>query len=166
MRSRLMRCLAVLAVALAEAAFAGSITVVKAMTKVRRGDTGLPATTQVSLEAAKNEFEAFQIVLAGPANNVVVKASALVGPGGAQILPATCGNAGDIRIYREAFLQIESDVGHGQQTVIPPLSDANGIGGWVPDALVPQVDEFDNQCRWTQTSLDVPAGQNQLLWVE
>jgi len=97
MRSRLMRCLAVLAVALAEAAFAGSITVVKAMTKVRRGDTGLPATTQVSLEAAKNEFEAFQIVLAGPANNVVVKASALVGPGGAQILPATCGNAGDIR---------------------------------------------------------------------
>jgi hypothetical protein len=133
---------------------------------VRRDDAGLPVATHVGLEAARNEFEAFEIVLMGPASNVVVKASALIGPGAVAINPATCNNAGDIRIYHEAFLQIGPTVGNGPATAIPPLSDSNGTGGWVPDALVPQVDEFDNKCRWTQTNLDTVAGQNQVLWVE
>jgi hypothetical protein len=61
MHSQLTQSLALFGLALAEAASAGSITVVNATRKVRRDDAGLPVATHVGLEAARNEFEAFQI---------------------------------------------------------------------------------------------------------
>jgi hypothetical protein len=134
------------------------------MTKVRRDDAPPPSNAQVSLEAAQNEFEAFQIVISGPATGIHIKTTALTGPGGT-ISPADCSVPGNIHVYREAFLQIASSTGNGSPQMPPPLSDNNGKGGWVPDALIPQVDEFDAQCR-SQFYADVPVGQNQVLWVE
>ncbi|GAC1430993.1 MAG: hypothetical protein NVSMB62_28190 [Acidobacteriaceae bacterium] len=54
-----------------------------AMRKVKTttGLAAIPTGTSAAISAAKNEFEAFQIVIQGPASNVNASASSLVGPG-------------------------------------------------------------------------------------
>jgi len=41
----------------------------------------------------------------------------------------------------------------------------NGGTGGYPDALIPNVDEFDRQCR-SAFPFDVPTGENRVVWYE
>jgi MYXO-CTERM domain-containing protein len=110
-----------------------------------------PATTKsVALKAAKNEFEAFQIVMtaAGGATAVSVKLEKpFVGPGGAKI------PAANVVFYREAYY----DVG--------TASNDEGAPGLWPDPLVPDVDSYFGEKR-NAFPFDVPAGETRAVWVD
>lgn len=140
-----------------------------ALVKVRQGDS-VGGGTLVTLEAAQAEFEAFQIVISGAASHVGVRLTPLVS-GMHSINPTgACDGtghaaAGKIRVYREHFMPIATTPGPQPDGGPPPLSDHNGIGGQVPDALIPQVDEFVNECRWPPDGL-TNSGGNLVLWVE
>jgi MYXO-CTERM domain-containing protein len=119
-------------------------------TKVREGDS--PTTTSsVSLLAAKNEFESFQIVLkAGAANVDAVSAKVsgkLTGPGGATIPDA------NVVLYVERYY----DVGTAS-------NDEGAAGPW-PDPLVPDVDTYFGEKR-NAFPLSVPAGKTRVIWVD
>lgn len=137
---------------LAGPVFAQTVSVVDATEKVYQGDAALPSpSTQAVLSAAQNEFEGFQIVVAGPATNVSLAAGALAGPGTAQIAAA------NVRIYREAFIALPAS---GTQA-----TDAAAKEGNAPDALVPQVDEFYGEPRNAGVA-SVAAGQNAVFFVD
>jgi hypothetical protein len=115
--------------------------------KVRPNDSAGSATS-VTLEAAGNEFEAFHVVInGGPsgAKAITVAAGALTGPGGASI--------SDVRVYREAWYNVTTQ------------SNLNGAVGRWPDAMIPAVDELDNQPR-NAFPYDVPANEQQPIFVE
>jgi uncharacterized protein (TIGR03382 family) len=105
---------------------------------------GAPAAAAgAALSAAKNEFEAFQIAIAGPATAVSATATALAGP--AEIAPP--------RLFREALIEVKTP------------SSVDGGTGFYPDALVPDVDDVVGEKR-NAFPFDVPAGQTRALWVE
>lgn len=128
------------------AAFAQRVTVASAMIKVRPGNGPSPSK-RAEIHAAQGEFEAFQIVVNGPATGVSVSAPTLVGPASAMI-PAS-----DVRLYREAYLNITT------------ASNTEGGTGLYPDALVPDIDEVANEKR-NAFPFNVPASQNRVVWVE
>jgi hypothetical protein len=101
------------------------------------------ADASAQLTAARNEFEAFQIVLTGTASNVSAQASELSGPGTIQ----------GVRLYREALINL---------TNASALD--GGTGSW-PDALVPDVDETVGERR-NAFPFSVPAGESRAIWVE
>src|SRR5207253_2190043 len=117
-----------------------SVTVANAMFKIHPTDTP-PSATTAEIHAAKNEFEAFQLVITGPVSGVSVTASALTGPGGATI------PAGEVRLYRESYMNITT------------RSNTEGGTGLWPDALIPDVDETANEKR-NAFPFDVPSGEN------
>ena len=96
-----------------------------------------------TIAAAKNEFEAFQVVVTGPANGVSVTAGALGGPG---TIPAP-------KLFREAIMGLAN------------ASAADGATGAFPDALVPDVDDVVGEKR-NAFPFDVPAGESRAVWVE
>jgi hypothetical protein len=137
----------VAAMLLTSSAFAQSAWTASATQKIRPGDAA-GTTTSASLEAARNEFEAFHVVLAGGgggAHAVTVAADALTGPGGAAI--------SDVRVFRE-----------GMYNVATPSNIQGAAGAW-PDAMIPAVDEIDNQPR-NAFPVDVAANQEQPVFVE
>ncbi len=108
---------------------------------------GAPAQTLTvpRISAAKNEFEAFQVVVTGRARGVSARVSkAPAGPGG---------TIGDVRLYREALITL-------QRASAPD----GGTGPW-PDALVPDVDEVEDEPR-NAFPFDVRAGDSRAIWVE
>lgn len=116
--------------------------------KVRPGDT--PTTkSSIALEAAKNEFESFQIVLRGGAADVAdvsAKVSkSLIGPGGAKLPDPT--------LYVARYY----DVG--------TASNDEGAAGQWPDPLVPDVDTYFGEKR-NAFPLTVPAGKTRIVWVD
>jgi hypothetical protein len=130
------------------------------MHKIRLSDPPPTTATTISLNAARNEFESYQIVIRGPATNVTATASAMVGPNGAQLLPAQCSVPGHIRLYREDLYSVDVD----PNTTTPPPSDVDAMVGAIPDALIPQVDEFDNICR--SFTFSVAPNTTRVLWVD
>ncbi|HEX8909629.1 MAG TPA: DUF4091 domain-containing protein [Anaeromyxobacteraceae bacterium] len=96
-----------------------------------------------ALQAARNEFEAFQIALVGPLSGVTATATAFTGPG---TLAAP-------RLYREALITLQN------------ASGPDGATGAWPDALLPDVDELVGEKR-NAFPFDVPAGETRVLWVE
>jgi len=129
-------------VALAQSAWTASAT-----QKIRPGDAAGTGTS-ATLEAARNEFEAFHVVLAGGgagAKSVTVAADALSGPSGGTIT--------DVRVFRE-----------GMYNVGTPSNVQGAAGAW-PDAMIPAVDEIDNQPR-NAFPVDVAANQQQPVFVE
>jgi hypothetical protein len=142
---------ALLAAALATPADAAPPTVTVAPGTIKFLSTDPPPTaSQATLSAARNEFEPFQIVIAGGASGVAgvqASASSLSGPGGATI------PAADLRLYREAYINITT-----------PSYQTSARGPW-PDALVPAVDELYGETR-NAFPFDVPAGQNRVIWVD
>jgi hypothetical protein len=117
--------------------------------KIRPSDT--PGTTRaVTLEAARNEFEAFHLVLDGGSagmKGATVTASDLKGPDNQTI------GGGDLRIYREGWYDVST-----------PSSVMGSTGRW-PDAMIPAVDEVANEPR-NAFPVDVPAGEQQPIYVE
>ncbi|MCB9730332.1 MAG: DUF4091 domain-containing protein [Deltaproteobacteria bacterium] len=127
----------------------GKVGVTHALTKIRPA-TPAPSSLVATVSAARNEFEAFQVVvqaLDGGVQAVSMSASALTGPGGATI-PAT-----RIVLYRE-----------GLYTVVTPSNTEGAKGGW-PDPMIPDVDPYFSEKR-NAFPFDVPAGESRAVWVE
>ena len=101
------------------------------------------AFAPAAISAARNEFEAFQIAVVGPATGVSATASALSGP--AEL-------AGP-RLYREAIIRLAN------------ASGPDGSTGDFPDALIPDVDDVVGERR-NAFPFDVPAGQTRVIWAE
>jgi hypothetical protein len=138
--------LVLLLVLFSAAAFAQSVTVADAMSKIHPSD-GASSITTAEIHAAQNEFESFQLIVRGPASGVSATMGTLTGPGGATI-PSS-----EIRLFREAYLNITT------------ASNTEGGTGMWPDALVPDVDDMFNEKR-NAFPFDVPSGQNRVIWVE
>ena len=131
---------------LGASAFAQSAWTASATMKIRPGDAAGTGTS-ATLEAARNEFEAFHVVLAGGgagAKAVTVAADPLVG---------ASGNISDVRVYREGMYNVTT------------ISNVQGATGAWPDAMIPAVDEVDNQPR-NAFPVDVAANQQQPVFVE
>lgn len=126
------------------------VSVVPSTLKVRPGDhpAGAPGA---QLKAARNEFEAFQVVLfANGAAASAVSArveSPLTGPGGAALPPA------NVVLYAERYYQVSV------------ASNDEGAPGRWPDPLVPDVDTYFGERR-NAFPFDVPAGESRVLWVD
>jgi Glycoside hydrolase 123, catalytic domain/Glycoside hydrolase 123 N-terminal domain len=104
-----------------------------------------PARTETTarIAAARNEFEAFQIVVTGTARGVTATASDLTGPG-----PAI----GGVKLYREAVISLTR-----------PSAPDGATGKW-PDALVPDVDDVVGEQR-NAFPFDVRS-ESRAIWVE
>jgi|GEM_PF-4452398 len=86
------------------------------------------AGVSITLHAAKNEYEPFQIAIRAPAQgltDVTVTASPLNGPSGA-VIPAS-----DITLYREHFIQLARGSSDWEGSNRP------GGAGWYPEPLLP-----------------------------
>jgi hypothetical protein len=127
-----------------------TVGVVPSSLKVRPADN--PTTTaSASIKAAKNEFEAFQIVLrAGGADVAAVSAklaTSLTGPGGKTIPNA------NVVLYAERYY----DVG--------TASNDEGAPGLWPDPLVPDVDTYFGEKR-NAFPITVTANETRVVWVD
>jgi len=125
-------------------AHAGTVWTALASEKIR-ADAGARSDRVATLAAAKNEFEAFQVVVTGPASQVSAQMSALSGEGAA--------NIGGAKLYREDFLNVTTP------------SAVDGALGRIPDALVPDVDDVVGEQR-NAFPFDVAAGESRAIWIE
>jgi|GEM_PF-2009564 len=115
-----------------------------------RPDTLPPERASASLSAARNEFEAFQIVIHGGESgvkSVSARVTDLTGPSGAKI-PST-----EIMLYRVGFYNVTKP------------SNREGATGLWPDPLIPAVDAYYREQR-NAFPFDVPAGESRSIWVE
>lgn len=117
--------------------------------KLRPSST-LPASRTVTLEAARNEWEPYQIAFAGSTDGVTITgltASDLVGPGGA-FIPAS-----------QSFLYAEPSID------VPMPSSIEGDSGEWPDPLVPFVDLIYGEPR-DVLPVTVPMFEVRVFWVD
>ena len=125
------------------------IGVQNALVKVRPGDA--PPTARVAeISAARNEFEAFQIVIHGGdsgVGGVTATASSLAGPA-ASVIPAA-----GIMLYREGLYNAVH------------ASNSEGAPGLWPDPLIPAVDAYFKEAR-SAFPFDVPSNECRAIWVE
>ncbi len=125
------------------AAHAADVWVASATEKIRPDAQARPAT-EASLEAARNEFESFQVVVTGRATQVSVEASPL---------KSAAGEIADVKLYREELVDLAQ-----------PSSQDGAAGRW-PDALVPDVDDVVGEKR-NAFPFDVGDGESRAVWVE
>lgn len=121
-----------------------------ALVKVRVSDPAPSFHGGVTLHAASNEFEPFQIVLRNDSEampDVDIEISDLAGPEGAVI------SSNEVAIYFEQYL-----------TLSRASSIDGGVGEW-PDPLIPRVDRYDHERR-NAFPFTLPKGRNQPLWIE
>jgi hypothetical protein len=116
---------------------------------------------EVSLIAARGEYESFQIIANGATKglgNVNVTVSDLQGPAG-QTIPKT-----NFTLYREKYMHVtgSSPNWKGSNQPLGP--------GWYPDALIPFNDPETGKpitgARLEAVPFDVKAGNNQPIWVD
>jgi hypothetical protein len=119
------------------------------------------SSTEVSLSAARGEYESFQIIASGTSQslgNVNVTVSDLKGPAG-QMIPRT-----NFTLYREKYMHVNSSSPNwkGSNQPLGP--------GWYPDALIPFTDPETGKplsgAHLTAVPFDVKAGNNQPIWVD
>ena len=150
---------------------AWKLTVLNAMERIRQHEApfGAPAA---ELEAARNEVESFQVVVAALKGNlqvVGVDVSELTGPQGAKI------GRDNIRLFREEYVRVRLPTPGAE---LPP--------GLYPDPLVPFINPVtgkpieplsQHQARWGEPMVksgydmyavpfDVYQGQNQAVWID
>jgi hypothetical protein len=118
-----------------------------------RDDASVPATTLIALDAARGEYEPFQIVIAGGTagiTDLVVAKAALAKDDDASVsLPVD-----DIRLYQE-----------GRYNVLY-ASSVEGASGYWPDPLIPDVDAYAHQPRNAFVHFDIAAGTTRAVWVD
>jgi len=116
---------------------------------------------KVSLSAARDEYQSFQIVVNGASQglkNVDVKISDLVGPVG-EVIPRT-----SFTLYREKYVYVSSSSPNWGGTNKP-------LGtGWYPDGLIPFTDPETGKplsgATLRAVPFDVKTGNNQPVWVD
>ncbi len=138
----LARALTALLLACPFTAQATTAWVVSSTEKVRPSASAVPLAG-AELSAARNEYEAFQIAVAGPLSAVSATATPFTGP--AELAAP--------RLFREAIITLGNPSG------------PDGATGPFPDALIPDVDDVVGEKR-NAFPFDVPAGEARALWVE
>ena len=105
----------------------------------------------LSLSAARNEFESFQVHVHAGSNPVQmnVSVSNFVNTQNGQVLSA----AANVAVFRESYLNVTTP------------SDLNGITGLVPDPLIPVRDAYFHEAR-NAFPYTVPAGVTQSAWID
>ncbi len=121
--------------------------------KVRPG--AVPGANRfITLKAAKNEYEPFQIVVyddeGGSLQQVTASATDLEGPDGGAI------EAGNISLYRVHLIEIKRGSHKPERE--------SDLGFW-PDALIPFTDVYYGEQR-NGAPFDVPAGEIRSIWVD
>src|SRR5437867_11512653 len=117
---------------------AQTVTAIRSSVKVRQTDK-VPLVSSIEIRAARNEFEAFQVVVTArsPLSAVTVVAPTLTLDGSSATIPAS-----EIRLYREQNIYFSS------------ASNPEGGQGWWPDALVPAREDgpavFSNGGVWSE----------------
>lgn len=128
-----------------------------ALVKVRPGDRPDPSAARrgagapVTLSAARNEFEPFQVVLRArerPVRRVDAELTDLVAESGEARIASR-----EATVYLERFVELRQ-----------PSSAAGGTGEW-PDPLVPRVDPYADERR-NAFPFDLAERRSQPLWVE
>ncbi|HEU0053552.1 MAG TPA: hypothetical protein VFQ39_10260, partial [Longimicrobium sp.] len=112
---------------------------VASATEKIRPDTQARAVSSAHVSSARNELQAFQVVVTGPARGVSARVSGLGGL--------------DAKLYRVDYLSLAQ-----------PSAVDGGTGRW-PDALVPDVDDVVGEKR-NAFPFDVGAGESRAIWVE
>ena len=128
------------------------------VTQTRRVLRDAPAgsETAVRINAAKNEWESFQILLRSDTalEGISVEPGDLAGPGGA-VIPAS-----QARLFRQ----------HQFELTVPTVRNDNPKLGWYPDALIPfrhpESGERLAGARLQAAPFDLPAGQSHGFWVD
>ncbi|HYD41941.1 MAG TPA: glycoside hydrolase domain-containing protein [Anaeromyxobacter sp.] len=140
-------CLLAVCAALPPSVNAATVSTAGASVKILRNQAPT-ASRAVAISAARNEFEAFQILVTGPATGVTASATAL--SNGTTAI-------GPVRLFREELIRMVH------------LSAPDAIvaaGGWVPDALVPDVDDVVGEKRNAFVNFHVAAGETRAIWAE
>jgi hypothetical protein len=138
-----------------------------ATTKVLKGDLPGEALREVALEAAGNEWVAFQVAITATdarLDAVTVALSDLEGPEGA-VLPAS-----NVTLYREYFIEI-TEPSWCESPMSPSCEDHPEYlrkPGWYPDALIPFLDPYDNSDtpRRIGAPFDVAVGDRQVVFAD
>jgi hypothetical protein len=148
----------VLGLATAPCAAAPEAWAVGSLERVRP-DAPAGSAAQITLHAARGEYESFQIIVRGPVGgltNVNVTAPNLAGPSGQQIA------VGNVTLYREHYVYIGLPVRGGHNQSEGP--------GWYPDGLIPFVDPVTGQdlvgAPLDAVPFDLAEGRNQGIWVD
>jgi hypothetical protein len=121
-----------------------------ALVKVRPSDSRPSVRQEVTLAAARNEFEAFQVVLRNDFADVPdidVEMDDFTGPSGSIIADR------NVTIYFERTMNLAR-----------PSSIEGEAGEW-PDPLIPRVDRYDQERR-NAFPFTLPEGRSQPLWIE
>jgi len=132
----------------AGSASAAQVWVAPAAQKIRPSTLapdGAPVVAKIA--AAKNEFEAFQVVVTGAATGVSMSLDALNDGAGHGI------SGRDVVLYREALLDV------------PQQTGGDGAAGMWPDALVPDVDPIAGEKR-NAFPFDVPGNESRVVLVD
>jgi hypothetical protein len=126
---------------------AATVSAAGATSKVRRDQA--PTTARaVSMSAARNEFEAFQLLVTGPATGVKAVATTL--SNGSTTI-------GPVRLYREELIQIANQ--SASDSIV-------AAGAYLPDALLPDVDEVVGEKRNAFVNFNVASGETRAIWGE
>jgi hypothetical protein len=138
-----------------------AVWVVPSLQRVGLDDPAEPDSL-ASLQAARGEYESFQIAIkapeAGGLTHVNVSVSDLSGSGGYVI------GQSNITLYREKYVHVS--------TGSPDRGGANRPSGtgWYPDALIPFADPKTGRplsgAALTAAPFDVERGKNQPIWVD
>jgi len=138
-----------------------SVWVVPSLVRVLQ-TTPPGSTLDASLQAARGEYQSFQIAIQAPAasqlTNVNVSVTDLTGAGN-QVIPSS-----NITLYREQYVQVtigSPNKGGANQPAGP---------GFYPDGLIPFVDPNTGQplsgAALVAAPFSVSSGQNQVVWVD
>ena len=137
------------------------VWVAPSLTRVGQSDPA-GTGTQAQLEAARGEYESYQVIVRAPAgglSNVNFTVSDLSGPGGATI------SKSNVTLYREHYVNVTSNSPAWSGSANMPLPT-----GWYPDGLIPFVDPDTKAPLSGATLTAVPftlgASQNQPIWVD
>ncbi len=128
----------------------------------RVGQTSAPGnSTRIQLNAAKGEYESFQVIIQAPPNglkNVNITVSDLRGPN-QQRIPKQ-----NITLYREHYVNVRQPSWIGKGT-------NRGLGaGWYADGLIPFIDPATQkppiQGEFKAVPFDLKEKQNQPIWAD
>ncbi len=128
-------------------ASAAAVTATHTLVKLRPNDAP-PAEAKARIGAAANEMEGFQAVVAGGSSGLSGVSATISDLRG----PSTISSS-NIVLYRAGYMHVRT------------LSDDNGMGGAIPDPLIPDVDPFVGEKR-NAFPFDVPAGEIRTIWVD
>lgn len=135
------------------------IWLIPSMERVARDAPAGTAST-IELYAARREYQSFQVVIGAPAQDlahVTVQVGDLISDTGARLPAATT-------VFREHYVEVRRPS--------PDLRGSNRpLGaGWYPDILEPIAGASQDRGAWIGRNyvagFDVPAGQNQPIWID